>query len=154
MAAWLYLFGRFGLAAVFIWSGLTKTINPDFFAETIGAFGLLPGPLLYPVAILLIVAELIAGVGLLFEKRGSLLIITLLLLLFMAVLAYGVSLGLDVDCGCFGPNDPEARAFHDLRGSLIRDLFLLAVIVYQYLWRFFNRLTYPRTKPWISQLPT
>ena len=45
---------------------------------------------------------------------------------------------LDIDCGCFGPNDPEAVAFHDLRGAFYRDLLLMLLIAYLYLWRFAN----------------
>lgn len=134
-----YLFGRLTIAAVFLWSGLSKAYKPDFFAETIAAYGLLPDSLIYPAAIFLIVAELAVGIGLLIEQKGALTGVTLLMMLFMAVLGYGIYLGLDVDCGCFGPNDPEARAFHDLRGAFFRDLLLMLVISYLYLWRFINR---------------
>jgi hypothetical protein len=70
--------------------------------------------------------EVIAGIGLLFDIRGSLALITGLLVLFMVVLGYGIWMGLDVDCGCFGPEDPEAEAFHGLRLSLFRDLVMMA----------------------------
>jgi len=59
-------------------------------------------------------------------------------LLFIAVLIFGIHLGLDIDCGCFGPNDPEAEAFHDLRGALMRDFLLLLAVGYQYFWRHIN----------------
>lgn len=135
----IYHLGRVGIAALFLWSGLSKVYSPGLFAETISAFGLLPEMLSLPVAILLIVAEIAVGLGLLLDQKGALSGSALLMVLFMAVLAYGISLGLDIDCGCFGPEDPEAVAFHDLRGSLFRDLLLLLVIVYLYLWRFLNR---------------
>ena len=135
----IYLCGRCLLAGVFLWSGLSKAYHPRAFAEVIGAYGLLPEPLFLPAALFLIVAELAVGIGLLVEQRGALTATTLLMLLFLAVLGYGIFLGLDVDCGCFGPNDPEARAFHDLRGAFFRDLLLLLVISYLYLWRVFNR---------------
>jgi hypothetical protein len=44
-------------------------------------------------------------------------------------------MGLDVDCGCFGPEDPEAEAFHGLRLSLFRDLVMMAGVVFIYGWR-------------------
>jgi hypothetical protein len=53
----------------------------------------------------------------------------------MAVLSYGIWMGLDVDCGCFGPEDLEAKAFHGLKGSLLRDLVMLAGIAFIYGWR-------------------
>jgi len=58
-----------------------------------------------------------------------------LLVLFIAILGYGIWMGLDVDCGCFGPDDPEAEAFHGLRLPLYRDMLMLAGIAYIYGWR-------------------
>jgi hypothetical protein len=67
--------------------------------------------------------------------QGSLAAIAGLLMLFAAVLAYGIWMGLDVDCGCFGPDDPEAEAFHGLRLSLWRDLAMCAGVAFIYAWR-------------------
>ena len=88
-----------------------------------------------PVAIGLPVLEVMAGFGLLFDIRGSLGLITGLLVIFLLVLSYAIWLGLDVDCGCFGPEDPEAEAFHGLRLSLFRDLVMMAGVVFIYSWR-------------------
>ena len=79
--------------------------------------------------------EVIAGFGLLFDIRGSLALITGLLVLFMMVLGYGIWMGLDVDCGRFGPEDPEAKAFHSLRLSLFRNLVMMAGVIFLYGWR-------------------
>lgn len=136
---WLYHCCRLTIVAVFLWSGLTKMLHPSDFAAIIAAYGLLPEALVFPAAIGLIVVELVAATGLLFEKNGSLLLITLQLLLFVAVLSYGIYLGLDIDCGCFGPDDAEAEAFHDLRGALMRDILLLLAVAYQYFWRYVSK---------------
>jgi hypothetical protein len=101
----------------------------------IEAYGFVPEGLLIPVAIGLPLLEVIAGFGLLFDIRGSLAVITGLLVLFMVVLGYGIWMGLDVDCGCFGPEDPEAEAFHGLRLSLFRDLVMMAGVIFIYGWR-------------------
>jgi hypothetical protein len=85
------------------------------------------------IAIGLPVLEILAAIGLLFDVRGSLATITGLLILFLAVLGYGVWLGLDIDCGCFGQGDPEVEG---LRPALYRDLVMLAGVAYLYLWRF------------------
>lgn len=134
------------LVTIFLWSGITKSLQPELFAATVGAYGLLPDLLILPVAVSLILAEIIAAVGLLFEKHGSLTSMTLMMILFLGVLSYGIYLGLDVDCGCFGPDDPEAEAFYNLREALLRDLLLMLTIGYLYLWRFINRLT---PQPWL-----
>ncbi|PLY00771.1 MAG: DoxX family protein [Desulfuromonas sp.] len=143
----LYHALRLLLVVVFVWSGVSKGLAPVDFAYTVGAYGLLPDLLILPVAGGLILLELVAGGGLLFDKRGSLTLITLMMVLFLVVLGYGIHLGLDIDCGCFGPDDPEAEAFHDLRGAFRRDLLLLLAIGYLYLWRFFTK-TAPR--PWLT----
>lgn len=138
-AAILYHLGRFLLGVVFFWSGLSKAFSPELFADIISAYGLLPDALDFTAAIFLIISEIIVALGLWFDKKGALTSAVFLLLLFIGVLGYGIALGLDIDCGCFGPDDPEAQAFHDLRGALFRDLALLLVVVYLYLWRFGNR---------------
>ena len=93
-----------------------------------------------PVAIGLPLLEVIAGIGLLFDIKRSLALITGLLVLFMVVLGYGIWLGLDVDCGCFGPDDPEADAFHGLRLSLFRDLVMMAGVFFIYGWRQYHAI--------------
>ncbi len=140
---------RLLLVGIFLWSGLSKMVQPEVFAGTVGAYGLLPDFWVAPAALGLIGLEVIAALGLLLERRGALTVISLMMLLFVAVLSYGIVLGLDIDCGCFGPDDPEANAFHDLRGALFRDLLLMLAIGYLYLWRYLNRLV-PR--PWFRSV--
>lgn len=136
----LYHTLRLMLVTIFLWSGIAKAFHPADFTATVGAYGLLPDLLAMPVALALILAEMIAAIGLLFEKWGALTAITFMMVLFIGILSYGIYLGLDIDCGCFGPEDPEAQAFHNLRGALMRDLLLMLAIGYLYLWRFINRL--------------
>jgi len=89
-----------------------------------------------PIAIALPVLEIIVAIGLIFDMRGSLAVITGLLALFILILGYGIWLGLDIDCGCFGFEDPESRAYNGLRSSLYRDLAMMTVIFFLYFWRF------------------
>ncbi|KJS31379.1 MAG: hypothetical protein VR64_11205 [Desulfatitalea sp. BRH_c12] len=141
MLVWSYRCLRWMLGITFIYSGVTKLLAPETFAVLIEAFGLVPEALLLPAAVILPVVEVVAGAGLLVDLRGSLAVITGLLLLFVALLGYGIHLGLDVDCGCFGPEDPEADAFHGLKWGLYRDLAMLAAIAYLYAWRIYDRVT-------------
>lgn len=131
----LYTLIRWALGTVFIFAGGAKLGTPESFATLIDAYGIIPEGLLMPVALVLPVFEVAAGLGLLFNIRGSLVSITVLLMLFIAILGYGLWLGLDVDCGCFGPEDPEADAFHGLKSTLYRDLIMLAGILYLFFWR-------------------
>jgi len=126
---------RFGIGGIFIYAGSTKLLEPTTFAVLIEAYGMVPTPLLMPVAITLPALEVTAGIGLLFDIEKSLEIAAGLLMLFIAILSYGILMGLDVDCGCFAPEDSEAKAFHGLRLALYRDLMMLAGIVLLYGWR-------------------
>lgn len=123
---------RWLVAIVFIYAGVPKLFNLNSFAEVIGAYGLLPEQLLYPAAFVIALAEVVCGVGLILKNRFSIHVITLLLLLFVAVLSYGLALGLDVDCGCFGPGDPEKEVFSNLKTALVRDLLLIIPLGFIY----------------------
>ncbi len=131
---WLYRFVRLVLAGAFILAGALKLAEPESFASIIGAFGLLPKPLVPWAAIVLPVVEVLSGIGLLLEVRGSLGTLAGLLVLFMAVLLYGLHLGLNVDCGCYGPGDPQAGTFSSMKAAVFRDLGLMAMAAYMY-WR-------------------
>ena len=130
-----YKLSRWGLGGIFIYAGSIKLLEPKAFAVLLDAFGVIPEGLLMPVAVALPALEVIAGIGLLFDINGSLGVIAGLLVLFIAILGYGIWMGLDVDCGCFGPEDPEAGAFHGLRPSLYRDVVMLAGVAFLYGWR-------------------
>jgi len=122
---------RWVLAGIFVYSGSVKLVAPSRFAEIIAGFGLLPDALIYPFAVLLPVIEMVGGIGLVFELRGSLPTITVMLVIFISVLLYGIHLGLDIDCGCFGPEDPE-QAYKGLRAALARDTLMIAAVLFIY----------------------
>lgn len=127
---WIYNACRWILGVIFIYAGATKLMAPEIFAVLIHAYGIVPETLLLPVAIGLPLLEVVAGIGLVFDIRGSVSLVGGLLVMFMVILGYAIWLGLDVDCGCFGPDDPEAEAFHGLRTALIRDLVMMAGVVF------------------------
>jgi len=131
----LYKLLRWSLGGIFIYAGSIKLLELKTFAVLIEAYGFVPESLLLPVTVTLPALEVAAGIGMLFDIEGSLSVIASLLVLFIAILGYGIWMGLDVDCGCFGPDDPEAKAFHSLSLSLYRDLVMLAGVAFLYVWR-------------------
>ena len=135
MVDWIYKLTRWILGCVFICAGSIKLLEPKTFVVLIEAYGIVPESLLMPMAIFLPALEVVAGIGLLFDIGGSLSVIAGLLGLFIAILGYGIWIGLDIDCGCFGPEDPESEAFHSLRISLYRDLIMLAGVAFLCGWR-------------------
>jgi rhodanese-related sulfurtransferase len=141
---------RGALAVIFFHAGATKLLDPQAFAVLIDAYGIVPDALLMPVAVGLPLLEVVAAVGLMADIRGSLSVVATLLVIFMAILVYGIRMGLDVDCGCFGPEDIEARSYHGLRVALIRDAAMLAGVIYLY-WCRYCRSTVPARMSHIFQ---
>jgi uncharacterized membrane protein YphA (DoxX/SURF4 family) len=148
----IYRLIRVLLSLIFLWSGISKLMDPRNFTVIIDAYGLIPEDWVLLLAIFLPLLEIIFGIGLLLDIRGSLAGITSLLMLFVAILGYGIWLGLDVDCGCFGPKDPEAEAFHSLRPALYRDFVMIAGVVYLYVWRYYRSIKPVRLKPFFNSL--
>lgn len=128
---------RMLLGGTFLYAAATKLPDMAGFAQVIGGFGLMPVSLLSPVAVLLVGLELLTGAALLAGVRLAVPVAAAQLLLFMAVLGWGMHLGLDVDCGCFGPADPEGDFYHGMDQALWRDAALLAACAL--LWRLSGR---------------
>lgn len=126
---------RWTLAGIFLYAGILKLMDPKSFAVIIQAYGLIPESWTMTASIFLSVFEVVAAICLICDIRWSLEMITGLLILFMVILGYGISMGLDVDCGCFGPDDPE-QAFSGLRAALYRDFYMMAGAIYLYSYRF------------------
>jgi uncharacterized membrane protein YphA (DoxX/SURF4 family) len=129
---WLYHFLRLGLAGIFIYAGLIKLLDPRAFAQVIAQYDLVPETLLPLVAVGLPALELLAGAGLIFEVRGSLAILTLLLLIFLVTLGYAVWHNLDIDCGCFTADELDSQ--HGVSTAFWRDLVMMGAILFLY-WR-------------------
>jgi uncharacterized membrane protein YphA (DoxX/SURF4 family) len=136
----IYHLIRVLLCIIFLWSGISKLMAPKEFAVIIDSYGLIPEAWILPLAIFLPLLEMIFGLGLLLDIKGSLGGITGLLMLFVVILSYGIWLGLDVDCGCFGPQDLEAEAFHSLRPALYRDFAMIAGVIFLYFWRCYRSI--------------
>ncbi len=131
---WIYRGVRLALAVLFIYGGVVKLLDPHAFARTISAYDLVPDALLPVVAIGLPIVELLAGLALVFDLRGSLATIAGLFFLFLAVLGYGILQNLDVDCGCFGAEELDKQA--GLRLAFYRDLAMAGIVIpYLYLSR-------------------
>lgn len=117
------LLARLLLGGFFLLSGGTKSLSPALFVQQIDAFGLVWPPLQPLVAWGLILLELVAGGAVLMGSRRGLWLMMALLLLFIAVLGYGVAIDLDIACGCLGKAD-----LGSLPQAIGRDLLMLAMV--------------------------
>jgi uncharacterized membrane protein YphA (DoxX/SURF4 family) len=134
LSRWCYLLVRLAIALLFIYAGSLKLMDPKAFARTLFHYGLVPDPLLPVVAIGLPAIEVLAGLALVFDLRAGLYGVSALLLLFLAVLGYGVLNQLDIDCGCFGPDEIAER--RGLGHALLRDLAFVGAAVFLHWSRF------------------
>jgi hypothetical protein len=117
-----------------------QTAGAGFFAVLLDAYGIIPDPLIMPVAMVLPALEVTAGAGLLFDLRGSLSFITGLLVLFSVITSYGIGMGLDVECGCFGRKTQKLMRFTALKRRYCGDLMMLAAALFLFGWRRYRNI--------------
>lgn len=127
------IFCRFAVVIILFAAAIPKLFNISDFAAIINAYEMLPKFAVFPMAIFLPVAEMALAIGLICKIRISTYLTILLLLFFITILSFAISQGLDIDCGCFGPEDPEHRAFQGLRVAIVRDVVMIALLSYS-LW--------------------
>jgi uncharacterized membrane protein YphA (DoxX/SURF4 family) len=119
---------RFGLAAVFLVSGLLKAADPDQTYVAVRAYDVLPDVGVEVVAALLPWVEIALGL-LLLAGVGTRLVAVLsaaLLLVFVAGVIQAWARGLSIDCGCFGGGGAVEPGETTYVQELVRDAgFLL-----------------------------
>jgi len=115
---------RIILGAIFVYASLDKIANPQAFADIINNYRVLPVQLVNPLAIFLPWLEFITGLFLISGKwvKGSLLIYSTLLVIFIIALSQALIRGLDISCGCFSV-DPSSASEVWLR--IILDIITL-----------------------------
>jgi uncharacterized membrane protein YphA (DoxX/SURF4 family) len=133
----LLIVGRLALAVIFLaasyaklkpqapvpWSMGSMRVSLSMFAMQVDSYQLLPPALVSPAAHFLPPFELFLGLWLLsgILLRGSALITSLLLAVFFGVMVRSYFLGLEINCGCFGPGERLGPM------TLLRDGSLLAL---------------------------
>lgn len=124
---------RYGVIIVFFAAAIPKLANLEEFERVIAAYEMLPVAAIGPVALFLPLAEIVLAVGLIFHRVWSKYLTIVMLLGFIGILGSAIYQGLDIDCGCFGPEDPEHKAFQGLRVAIVRDVVMILMLVYS-LW--------------------
>jgi len=114
------------LAGVLIAAALPKISNPDKFALAVYQYNILPSLLVNPLAIYLPWVETscaAALVALPTARRGALLIVAGMLVIFTMAIALVVMRGQAIPCGCFGGESSTPAGWW----SLARNCGLLAI---------------------------
>jgi len=132
---WLTLLIRLVVGGIFIYSSIYKIIDPGHFGRYVWNYHIVPGSLINLSALVLPWVELLAGLGLILGVmyRGAALLVNGLTIVFIIALASAVVRDLNIDCGCFGNNEPA-------RDALIRDVGLLVLTL---------QLWFSRSRRWL-----
>jgi len=122
------LLARIILGCVFIYASLDKMAHPELFAEAVYNYQLSPEVAVNLVALWLPWLELLSG-GLLVLGvwvHGSSLILSGLMLIFLAALGINLARGLDIHCGCFTTQGSDPMTIL----TLVRDSLFLFFSLY------------------------
>lgn len=119
------------VALVFILAATMKALDPQSFIEQIATYGIFPD-LSWLAAWVLIIVEFMLSFALIvnFWPRLTPLLMSALLLFFIGITAYGMSIGLGENCGCFGNlvhRGPETVIIED---AVMLLAMLFALLVY------------------------
>ena len=116
---------RWILAAVFAAAAFPKIVQPAEFALAIYRYQLVPHAVINLMAVFLPWLELVCAVALVVgtrRRKGALLLVMALLLIFTAAISINLYRGIDIACGCFSVN---ATKGHLGWWSLLRNTTLL-----------------------------
>jgi uncharacterized membrane protein YphA (DoxX/SURF4 family) len=131
----IFIAARMILGGLFMYASFDKIAHPEAFADIIDNYHILPIQLVNPLAIFLPWLEFITGLLLVIGKwvKGSLLIYSTLLVIFIIALSQALIRGLDISCGCFSV---QSSSTSDIWVRIILDIIMLFFSVN--LYRFTN----------------
>src|SRR5436190_16003052 len=116
----------FIIAAIFIYAGVLKALDPVQLAHDIDHYKILPWAVGVGLAFYLPWLEIFCGLALIFRLfyRGALKILTALVVVFLVATIAAKVRGLDITCGCFG----HASQNWSFPAHLALDLAILAAL--------------------------
>lgn len=126
---------RLLLGGVFLYAGIHKIGVPAQFAKIIYGYGLFPGMIINPTAIVLPFVEVYAGLFLVagIYPRGAAFVLGVMLSVFMVAITINLLRGYSFDCGCFSFGEKTSgMAAVEL---LMRDLLLLLIALHVFCFR-------------------
>ena len=92
------------IAAVFIYAGIVKVLDPVQFSRDIDNYKMLPWPAAVALGLYLPWLEILCGLALVVRRLygGAILLLTGLTIVFIVASIIAKARGLDISCGCFG----------------------------------------------------
>src|SRR6266513_1318140 len=119
------------IGGLFVYAGAVKVIDPAEFARDIDNYKMLPWQVSVSLGLYLPWLEIFCGLALIARvlHRGSVLILTALMVLFIVITIVAKARGLDISCGCFG----HASKYLSFTWHLALDFLLLGGLLL--LWK-------------------
>ncbi len=124
----LFLLVKWLIAALFIFAGISKILDPVTFARDIDNYRLLPYLLVTLMAIILPWLEVLCGIFLIIGswKKGAAFLLLLLTFMFLIAISSAIARGLDITCGCFSRTLEGTKVGYT---KLIEDVILFVIIL-------------------------
>jgi uncharacterized membrane protein YphA (DoxX/SURF4 family) len=138
------LVARLVLGGFLIYASSHKILDPPDFSLAIENYKFFPEQWINLLAIYVPWVELFTGVGLIvgLGRRGGSILAAVLMLSFIALLAYNLARGCPTICGCFGTHAAgeklsDVEKYSAMRREIVLDVGLLALAVYVFIfsWR-------------------
>lgn len=127
------LVSRFGLALIWLASGVSKMLDPMAFRQSIVAYEMFSPAVVDFIAMTLPPVELVLGlfllVGLFLRPVAA--VTALIMVGFVIGLASAWMRGLNIDCGCFSSGDGGSSS---LGLAIVRDVLFIAMAVWTLLF--------------------
>jgi uncharacterized membrane protein YphA (DoxX/SURF4 family) len=144
------------IGAVFVYASYNKMFDQIAFAKSIYGYKFVPDFLINIMAIIVPPLEFIAGLFLMFGllRKGSSLVIIVLLSVFLIALVQAYARGLDIDCGCFGSTAADKTTSGDILIRIFQDILLLlgAIIIFKFSRsKYYKNVNYTDTEILASQ---
>ncbi len=125
---------RLFIAAVFLFAAWPKIRDPAGFAEAVYRYHLLPDALINPIAVFLPWFEAVCALALLAVpplRRGALVGVGVMLLVFIGAVSINLHRGIDMACGCFSVSGGEAMTWLNVARNV--GLLFLTVLAWRWL---------------------
>jgi putative oxidoreductase len=103
---------RLALAGVYLYAAWPKIVDPAGFAKAIYNYQMVPDAFINLMAVFLPWLELFAALALLLVpplRRGALLLIAAMTVVFIAAIGIAMARGINIDCGCFSTTGQGMR---------------------------------------------
>ncbi|MBF0573136.1 MAG: DoxX family membrane protein [Desulfamplus sp.] len=127
---------RIFMGVIFIYASYDKILNPEAFAKAVYNYQIMPDFTINIVALWLPCLEFLIGLCLITGTwlHGATTISTSLMIIFICVMLFNLSRGLNISCGCF-----STQTTQDTIGAItiLRDIAFLLSSLYLTLWLFF-----------------